>query len=399
MSDPRPIRFTRPELLRSLAPELLRELLERFPSFVAASGLDLDALGTSDQRFATCCPLLTELLKNAPTTPTPLVEALFTVSVLAEPEPTEELWHTLTLAGIPILPDSSLADLALTLWLRAPDIARQLYILRIQQRNRSFETHAAFTFRKTTPMRPVCDAALAELRQSIDVFFLKHHRPAGCQIFAYQRGQEHWFMIRRADSFKRIATVAADGRSDTAEFYPEAFDVVVLDPENEHLHIHAAGVRATRMYSALFGFVLYGRETHFEDCARFTLEPLRNLGRASLICADVPGIHAVQLVELHYDRGLASVRKIRCKADDVFALLEDDGIHLKPHHRLMRAVLHFYLHGDPSPHQVTIKSRNQTSYEHDEDSRLVGEWLAKREFVTNEFPAKEVQDVAHLEIA
>jgi hypothetical protein len=26
--------------------------------------------------------------------------------------------------------------------------------------------------------------------------------------------------------------------------HAEAFDVVVLDPENEHLHIHAEGVRA-----------------------------------------------------------------------------------------------------------------------------------------------------------
>ena len=399
MSDPRPIRFTRPELLRSLAPELLRELLERFPSFLIAAGLDTIALGTSEKRFAACRPLIDELLKNAPTTPTPLVAALSTVSVLAEPEPTDELWYTLTQAGIPIPPDACLADLALTLWLRAPELARLLYIPRLQQRTRSFETHAAHTFRKTIPLRPITDAALAELRKALDVFSLKNHRPAGCQIFTYQRGHEHWFMIRRGDSFKRIATVTADGGSDTAGFYAEAFDVVVLDPEAEQLHIHAEGVRATRMYGALFGFVLYGRETHFEDCARFTLEPLRHLGRASLICADIPGIHAVQLVELHYDRGLASVRKIRCNADDVFALFEDDGIELKPHHRLMRAVLHFYFNGDPMPHQVTIKPFNQTRYEHDEDSRLVGEWMTKREFLKNELPAKEVQDVAHLEIA
>ena len=395
MSDPRSLRFTRPELLRSLAPDLLCELLEGFPVFLTALGLDLGTLGANENRFAACQPLIAELLKNGPTTPTPLVEALVIISVLSEPEPTEELWHTLTQAGIAIPPDASLADLALTLWLRAPDIARQSYILRVQQCTRSFETHAACTFRKTTPMRPVSEAALAELRQAIEVFFLKHNRPAGCQVFAYQRGNEHWFMIRRADSFKRIATVAADGRSDTAGFYAEAFDVVVLDPVNEHLHIHADGVRATSMYGALFGFVLYGRETHFEDCTRFTLDPLRDLGRASLVCTDVPGIEKVHLAELHLQSGSSEVVKIRSKVGDVFGFLDSYKIELK-HLGLMRAVFHFYLHGDPEPHQVTIKPRNQTSYEHDEYSRVVREWMTQREFVKTVLPLKEVQDVAHL---
>ena len=161
----------------------------------------------------------------------------------------------------------------MTLWLRAPEKARELYIQRVQQRTRSFETHAAQTHRKTTPMRPVSDGVINQLRLSTELFFIKHHRPAGCQVFAYQRGKEHWFMIRRGDGFRRIATLAADGGSDTAGFYAEAFDVVVVDPESEQIHIHAEGVRATRMYGALFGFVLYGRETHFEDCARFTLDP------------------------------------------------------------------------------------------------------------------------------
>jgi hypothetical protein len=399
MSDPRSIRFTRPDLLRSLAPELLRELLERFPAFLIAAGLDLDALGTNENRFAACGPLLSELLNNDPTTPTALVEALFIISVLAEPEPTEELWHTLTQACIPIPPDASLADLALTLWLRAPEKARQLYIERVHLRTRSFATHAARTFRKTSPMRPVNDSVLNKLRQSIEVFFLKNHRPSGCMVFAHQRGKEHWFMIRRGDGFKRIATLSADGRGESAGFYAEAFDVIVVDPDNEHLHIHAEGVRATRMYSALFGFVLYGRETHFEDCTRFTLDPLRNLGRASLVCTDVPGIHSVHLIELHYEAGLAVVRKNSTKAPDVFAALDADHIELNTELRLLRAVLLFHFKNDPKPRRVTIKPHNQTSYEHDEDSRVVSEWLTLREFAKTELPPNEVQDVAHLEIA
>jgi hypothetical protein len=397
MSDPRSLRFTRPELLRSLAPELLRELLERFPAFLIAAGLDLEALGSHEKRFTACRPLIAELVKNGPTTPTPLVEALFTVSVLAEPEPTEELWHTLTQAGIAILPDASLADLALTLWLRAPEKARQLYIERVQLRTRSFETHAAQTYRKTTPLRPICDGVLNELRRSSELFFIKHNRPSGCQVFVYQRGKEHWFMIRRGDRFKRVATLDTDGRGDTAGYYAEAFDVVVVDPEAEHIHIHAEGVRATRMYSALFGFVLYGRETHFEDCARFTLEPLRKLGRAALVCTDVPGINWVKLTELHRETGTVSVGKFSHKAPDLFDTLEGDHLSIKPNDRLRRAVLLFRFKDDPKPRRVTIKPDNQTSYEHDEDSRLVSEWMTKREFAKINLPAKGVQDVAHLD--
>jgi hypothetical protein len=205
-------------------------------------------------------------------------------------------------------------------------------------------------------------------------------------------------MIRRGDGFKRIATLSADGRGESAGFYAEAFDVIVVDPDNEHLHIHAEGVRATRIYSALFGFVLYGRETHFEDCTRFTLDPLRDLGRASLVCTDVPGIEKVNLAELHLQSGSSDVVKIRSKVGDVFDFLDAYKIELKLL-RLMRAVFHFYLHGDPEPHQVTIKPRNQTSYEHDEDSRVVREWMTQREFVKTVLPPKEVQDVAHLAFA
>jgi hypothetical protein len=366
---------------------------------MSTAGLDLDALGSHENRFAACGPLLAELLNNDPTTPTALVEALFIISVLAEPEPTEELWNTLTQSGIAIPPDASLADLALTLWLRAPDKARQLYIEPVHLRTRSFATHAARTFRKTSPMRPVNDSVLSQLRQSIEVFFLKHHRPAGCQVFAQKRGKEHWFMIRRGDGFKRIATLSADGRGESAGFFAEAFDVIVVDPDNEHLHIHAEGVRATRMYSALFGFVLYGRETHFEDCTRFTLDPLRNLGRAALVCTDVPGIHSVHLIELHYEAGLAVVHKKSTKAPDVFAALDEDHIELNTELRLLRAVLLFQFKNDPKPRRVTIKPHNQTRYEHDEDSRVVSEWLTRREFAKTELPPKEVQDVAHLEIA
>ncbi len=225
----------------------------------------------------------------------------------------------------------------------------------MQLRTRAFETHAARTFLKKAPLRPVSDAALAELRQAIEVFFLKHNRPAGCQVFAYQRGHEHWFMIRRGDRFRRIATLTSEGSSDSTGYYAEAFDVVVLDPEAEHLHIHAEGVRATRMYGALFGFVLYGRDTHFEDCGRFTLEPLRELGRAALACADVPAITAVQLIELHLESGTSVVSKTSFKADDVFSLLEDEAIQLTPQHRRLRAVFLVHFKGDPKPRRVTIK--------------------------------------------
>jgi hypothetical protein len=396
MPDPRPIRFTRPELLRSLAPELLRELLEGFPAFVAAAGLDLDALGSNEKRFAACRPLIDELLKNGPTTPTPLVEALFTVSVLAEPEPTEELWHTLTQAGIPIPPDACLADLALTLWLRAPDKARHLYIHRVQLRTRAFETHAAGTFRKTAAMQPVSEALLNQLRQGIELFFIKHHRPAGCLIFHYERGQAHWFIIRHGDRFRRVPTLTSDGRGETAGYYPEVFDVVVVDPVSEQIHIHADGVRTTRMYGAHFGFALYGRENHFEDCVRFNLDPLRELGRGALVCADVPGISWVRLIELNVEHGDKNVVKSSYKSGDVFASLEADEIKLTCRHRLLRAVFSVGFKNAAQPRKVTIKPDNQSNYDHDEDSAVFTSWLDKRGFLLPFLPPKNFQDVAHL---
>jgi hypothetical protein len=105
------------------------------------------------------------------------------------------------------------------------------------------------------------------------------------------------------------------------------------------------------------------------------------------------------LIELHYEAGLAVVRKKSTKAPDVFAALDEDHIELNTELRMLRAVLLFQFKNDPKPRRVTIKPHNQTSYEHDEDSRVVSEWLTLREFAKTELPPKEVQDVAHLEIA
>ena len=46
---------------------------------------------------------------------------------------------------------------------------------------------------------------------------------------------------------------------------------------------------------------------------------------------------------------------------------------------------------------MTIKPRNQTCYQHDADSRVVAAWMIKRGFAKTTPPAKEVQDVSHLE--
>lgn len=129
----------------------------------------------------------------------------------------------------------------------------------------------------------------------------------------------------------------------------------------------------------------------------FTLDPLLKLGRAALVCTDVPGINWVKLTELHLETGTIEVSKFGYKADDVFATLDGAGIKLGDQHQLRRAVLLFRFKDDPKPRRVTIKPDNQTSYEHDEDSRVVSEWMTKREFAKTVLPPKEVQDVAHLE--
>jgi polyphosphate kinase len=111
----------------------------------------------------------------------------------------------------------------------------------------------------------------------------------------------------------------------------------------------------------------------------------------------VPAIRDIQLVELHVESGTPLVCKISFKAEDVFAMLEDKDIQLTIQHRRLRAVFLFHFKGDAKPRRVTIKPRNQTSYQHDADSRVVAAWMIKRGFAKTTPPAKEVQDVSHLE--
>ena len=66
--------------------------------------------------------------------------------------------------------------------------------------------------------------------------------------------------------------------------------MLIYDVETDEMGVNA-GIKGERtLYLEVIGDVLFGDENYFDPSERFTLDPLREVGPASLECDDIEGI-------------------------------------------------------------------------------------------------------------
>lgn len=373
--------FSQPEVLGAIDPKRLLALLEPHRAYLSQRGLQFPDANTDKPLDHE--RLLRILLAADDQTPAQLIEALYYVDELATPEGMDTLRTAAKQRHITLdLDDSATpADVAVEVWLRCPDILEHKHGERCLRRRRSFEYYQSGR-RLVPPFQMPSADELETLARQLDRWFTDNHRGTGTRIFCYQRPDGFWFLIRHGEPFKREESLRAHG-TEIVFYRPIRYDIAVYQPELGELRVNARTKGERDLYRAEFGYFLRRDHNFFPGDAKYTLEPLRDDGLASLCCTDVPGMEWVKLRAVHLDRGGNHYTLDIRKASDVFASLAEESATFPAELRIAAAVFQVKFTDSKNPRLVTIRPCNLAQYARDVDAAIVEDWLERRGFVVH----------------
>jgi len=314
-------------------------------------------------------------------TPPPLAEALYMINEMATPEGMDELLVEAEQRGVTLDEgqDHTPGDVAVQVWLRDRDLLERKHAEQFLVRPRSFEYFQT----KVSPVprfHMPGGEALAALESHLDDWFEGKKRGRGCRVFPYQKEDGVWFLVRHGEPFKREGAIEA-GQSSSVFYRPEKHDVLVYTPAIGELRMNARSKGEKQLYCETFGFHLFGDENFFPGAGKYTLEPLRTDGEASLVCTDVEGMDWVKLKEVRFLWGGAETEIEIRKANDIFAALATGQRTMPAKPRIIRASFQVKFSDSRTPRMVTIRPSNIAEYTRDDDSAVVEEWLSRRGFI------------------
>jgi len=276
-------------------------------------------------------------------------------------------------------PDPTPADVAVQVYLQDKDLLERKHAEQYLTRPRSYEyfqteTAPAPKFRKPS------QKTLSALARDLDDWFEKKKRGRGSRVFVYPKKDVVWFLVRHGDPFKREGSL--DGDQTSSVFYrPEKYDVLVYDPATGEIRMNACSKGEKEMLRQKFGRHLFNDDDFFPGTGKYTLEPLRSDGDASIVCTDVDGMEWVRLKEVQYFWGGAEKEIEIRKANDVFAALAARGRGMPSKARIIRASFQVKFTDSKTARTVTIRPSNIAQYTRDSDAAVVEDWLSKRGFI------------------
>ncbi len=370
--------FTDPATLRSIAPEYLRSLLASHSDGLAAAGLAPPADAGEPPDYEA----LTRLLMAPEKLPSALREAFFYVHEMATPAGMECLLSAADKAGLNITgrPAPSPADVAVQVWLLAPDLLERKHAEQFIRRLRGLESYHATVWPQPA-RREFSPAVIEAIANDLNDWFEKRKKGRGVKLFHYPRPDGTWFMVRHGDPFKREGAIDERGESFGVYYWPERFDVVVLDADGDELGIRTPNKSERQKYREVFGRHLYGNADFFGGQDKYTLEPLRDRGPDGL--APIEGMEEVFLTEVAF-RWPGSFSELQThRADDLFGGFAARGAAFPRGLPIIKASFRVRFADSETPRTVTIKPPNVAQYTRDGDSIIIEKWLKLRGFIVD----------------
>ena len=372
-------RFAQPAVLKAIAPQRLHEFLGPHRSYLEGRGLSLPSPnapnGLDHER-------LVEVLMSPDTdTPKDLVDALFFVNEMSTDEGMDLLLEEAEKNGLSLdgKPDPTVADVAVHVFLQDRQLLERKHAEQYLTRPRSFEYFQS-EVRPVPAFKQPSRGTLNVLEHDLDDWFEKKKRGRGSRVFAYPKGDSIWFLVRHGDPFRREGSLD-EGQTSSVFYRPEKHDVLVYEPALGELRMNACNKGEKETYRREFGRHVFGDEDFFPGTGKYTLEPLRRDGAASVVCTDVDGMDWVRLKEVQYLWGGAE-REIEIrKAHDIFAALEGRGRSIPATAPILRASFHVKFTDAKNPRTVTIRPSNIAQYTRDSDADVVEDWFQKRGFI------------------
>lgn len=387
-------RFSQPDHLKTITRAHLLQLLSPYTEFFAGRGVALPS--TEDTDGLDYEGLVRVFMAPDVDTPTELAEALYMIHEMATPEGMDELLVEAEQRGMTFdgSQDPTPGDIAVQVWLRDRGLLERKHAEPFLTRPRSFEYFQTDMSPIPSFQMPTRETWVA-LEHDLDDWFEAKKRGRACKVFVYPKEGEVWFLVRHGEPYKREGSFEA-GQSSQVFYRPEKHDVLVYDMAIGELRINAGSKGEKQLYREKFGLHLFGNDEFFPNDGKYTLEPLRTDGTASLVCLDVEGIDWVRLKEIRFYWGGAQHETEVRKADDIFAAYEARQRPLPDKARILGASFQVKFTDSRTPRTVTIRPSNIAQYTRDDDSAIVEDWLVKRGFSLVEKHEQHDEDAALL---
>jgi len=277
-------------------------------------------------------------------------------------------------------PQSTVTDVAIQVWLAAPDTLREHHAEAVAFRQRNFLYYGgAHGGKRAFPK--VSDELRSELQTALDDWFEEHRRGRGCRIFFFPQGEKVWVLIRHGLPMRREPSHLKGGDSGTEIFRPQQHDVLIYDTASDEIGVHANTKGEIKLYLGCLGRLVFGDENYFPPADKFSLQPLLDDGANSLLCEDIEGLDLVRLVELRRWWGGAHKEIEIRKASDIFQALQGRGRRLTLGGRLVGATFKVKFTDSEKERSVTVRPPGNAKYERNEDSELIELWLKNRGFI------------------
>ena len=383
-------RFAHADGLKAIARGNLLALLNPYETYFDGRGLTLPPPSASDELDYD--QLVDVLMSPDTDTPKGLIDALFFVHEMATPECMDILLQEAENNGISLdgNPDPTAADVAVQVYLQNKDLLERKHAEQYLTQPRSFE-YFQTEARPIPTFKQPSAKSLAALEKDLDDWFEMKKRGRGSRVFVYPKKDAVWFLVRHGDPYKREGSL--DGDKSSSVFYrPEKYDVLVYEPAIGEIRMHACSKGEKDTFRRQFGRHLFKDEELFPGIGKYTLEPLRTTGDASIVCIDVDGMEWVKLKEIQFFRGGPEKEIEIRKANDVFAAYAGRTGNMPSKARIIRASFLVKFTDSKTARTVTIRPSNIAQYARDSDAAMVEDWLTKRGFILAEQEDENEQD-------
>lgn len=371
--------FSNPAILKAIFRPLLTQFLQRYADFFADRNFRINAGEELDYD-----QLVSILMSPNEDTPEELLDALFFIDEMSLPGYYDELMNKTSKAGIDMgtLPQPTVGDLAVAIWLASPSLLESIHAEQFMVRAKKFDSF--LTTCSSIPQFTLPAAAtIQNLENDLNNWFETKKRGRGTKVFVFIRDEIAWFLVRHGEPYKREGTLK-NGESSSIFYRPEKFDVLLYNPEIGEFSIHTSTKGEKKAYCKFFGRHIFGSDSMFDidnSGDKYTLDPLRIDGAASLLCTDVEGIDEIQLCEmqLRHDTNIYHI-EIH-KADDVFEALESQSRCIPAGASLVKASFKITFTNSVRPRTVSVRPPNVAIFDRESDSLIVNTWLEKRGFI------------------
>ena len=377
MADRYRPKLANPSLLSKIEPDLLVGLFKPNSAWLRDQGIRLRR--ASDLNVETLDRLSLLLMAGAGL-PAGLPETLSLIDEMSAPALHDKLHKRAAKARIALPNRLSSVDLAVRLFIKAPHVLRDLRVEVVSLRPRKISRYMAMSDRIPKTPRDL-KRRVAALEDALRSDFAQRNRGTGTRVHAFREQGGFRLMIRRGDILRSHAVIDEGDETRRLILRPELYDVVRYDSRQGDLLVNAKAISDAQSYCRIIGHNVFRSDLLFDPIVpppRYTLEPIREHGRALFSCAEFEGIEEVRLSVLDLEHPSLNHVKTRLGPHDAFAALQMVGGEIDPTALLQRARIDFRLTGEDRERPVFILPPITAIYEHDELSEAIEEFIEAR---------------------